>query len=172
MRGGRRGFTLLELLITVSIIFILASIVVPLSKTTVKRGKEMELRHHLRTMRQAIDRFKEDWDRDGARLIGVLCQENRLTCGDEEVVSPYGYPKSLEVLLKVELSGEKASIRGTTIKRYLRRIPVDPITKSTDWGLRCYADDPDSSYGCGDDVFDVYTTSERTALNGTSYRDW
>jgi general secretion pathway protein G len=169
-RNNQKGVTLLELLITIAIIFILASIATPISRVAVKRGKEIELRQHLRIMREAIDQFKKDWDREGDRLIGLTCQKNQLTC--KEVSSIYGYPKTLETLLEVKLTGAEATVRGITIKRYLRRIPVDPITQSNEWGLRCYADDPDVNNWCGDDVFDVYTKSPLTALDGTQYRDW
>jgi general secretion pathway protein G len=170
MRNNRKGVTLLELLITLAIIFILASIVTPISRVTIKRGKEIELRHHLRIMREAIDQFKKDWDREADRLIGLACQKNQTTC--KEISSVYGYPKTLETLLEVELSGAEATIKGTTKKRYLRRIPMDPITRSNEWGLRCYTDEPDKDSWCGDDVFDMYSKSAGTALDGTKYRDW
>ncbi len=170
MRNNQKGVTLLELLITLAIIFILASIVTPISRMTIKRGKEIELRHHLRVMREAVDQFKKDWDREGDRLIGLTCQKNQLTCKD--ISSIYGYPKTLETLLEVELSGAEATIKGMTKKRYLRRIPTDPMTKSSEWGLRCYTDEPDVDNWCGDDVFDVYSKSTGTALDGTKHRDW
>ncbi len=170
MKSDRKGVTLLELLITLSIILILASIVTPLSRVTVKRGKEIELRHHLRLMRDAIDRFNLDWDREGDRLVGLLCQKNQITC--KEVTSIYGYPTTLDTLLGIELTGQEATIRGTTIKRYLRRIPVDPMTNSNEWGMRCYADDPDVTSWCGEDVYDVYSVGTGTALDGTSYSEW
>lgn len=172
MKDRGKGFTFLELLITLVIIFLLASIVTPLSRVAVKRGKEIELRHHLRILRQAIDQFKEDWDRDGSRLIGLLCQKNQLTCKDEGVVSLHGYPKDLETLLEVELSSLEAEVRGAPLKRYLRRIPKDPMTESGEWGLRCYVDDPDTDSWCGEDVFDVFSQSEAKALDGTTYREW
>lgn len=170
MREKRKGVTLLELLITIAIIFILASIVTPLSRVTVKRGKELELRQHLRLMREAIDLFKKDWDREGDRLIGQVCQKNQLTC--KEVSSIYGYPKSLETLLEVDLSGLEATVKGTTKRRYLRRIPVDPLTHSSEWGLRCYKDEPDVESWCGEDVYDVNSKSQETALDGTQYSEW
>ncbi len=170
MRNNQKGVTLLELLITLAIIFILASIATPISRVTIKRGKEIELRHHLRIMRDAIDQFKKDWDREGDKLNGPLCLNNKTTC--KEVSGVYGYPKTLETLLEVELSGEVATIKGITKKRYLRRIPTDPMAKSNEWGLRCYTDEPDADNWCGDDVFDVYSKSTGTALDGTKYRDW
>lgn len=157
-------------MVTLAIIFVLASIALPLSKMNVKRGRELELRQQLRTMRQAIDLFHRDWNRVGPMLIGDLCKENQLTC--KEVSSDFGYPVSLETLLEVKLTGEKATAGGLDIRRYLRRIPVDPMTQTAEWGLRCYRDDPDISSWCGDDVFDVYTTSEETAVDGTTYRSW
>lgn len=171
VRGdSRRGVTFLELLATMAILLVLVSVAMPLSKITVKRAKEIELRQALREMRTAIDRFHDDWNRDGDRLIGALCLNNRLTC--TEVSSPNGYPVSLETLLRVELSGEAATIRGQTIKRYLRKIPADPITGSDEWLMRCYEDDADQSQWCGDDVFDVHSTSEKVGLDGVSYREW
>ncbi len=162
--------TLLELMVTLAIIFVLASIALPLSKMNVKRGREVELRQQLRMMRQAIDAFHRDWHRVGPQLLGDLCKENQLTC--KEVSSDFGYPVSLEALLEVKLSGEKATVSDLDVRRYLRKVPVDPMTQSSEWGLRCYRDDPDSSSWCGDDVFDVYTSSEETALDGTPYQDW
>ena len=170
MKEKRTGVTLLELLITIAIIFILASIVTPLSRVTVKRGKELELRQHLRQMREAIDQFKKDWDREGDRLIGQVCQKNQLTC--KEVSSIYGYPKTLETLLEMDLTGQEATVKGTTKRRYLRRIAGDPLTQSSEWGLRCYKDEPDVENWCGDDVYDVYSKSPETALDGTKYREW
>lgn len=165
-----RGVTLLELLITIVILGILASVVMPLSRMTVKRTKEMELRQALRTVRQAVDEFKKDWDREGESLKGPLCTKNQLTC--KEASSVNGYPKSLETLLMVALSGEQATVSGKNVKRYLRKVPQDPLTGSTDWGLRCYQDEPDAEMWCGEDVYDVFTTSEETAIDGTPYREW
>jgi general secretion pathway protein G len=172
--GGQAegGVTLLELLITIAIIFILAAIALPITKITSKRTKEIELRQNLRVIRTAVDQFKKDWDRNGAQLIGVECIKNKLTCMDDSINSPNGYPKTLETLLKVELSGQEATVKNTKIKRYLRRIPLDPMTNSQDWGLRCYTDDPDSDNWCGNDVYDVYTKSDGAATDGTKYRDW
>jgi general secretion pathway protein G len=166
------GVTLLELLITIAIIFILAAIAMPITKLTSKRAKEIELRQNLRVIRSAIDQFKKDWDRDNALLIGVLCVKNKLTCLDEKVNSPYGYPITLETLIGVELSGAEATVKEKKVKRYLRHIPVDPMTNSLNWGLRCYADEPDSDKWCGDNVYDAYTKSDALAADGTKYKDW
>ena len=164
------GFTLLEILVTLVIIMILASVAVPFAKMASKRTSEIELRQQLRKVRATIDTFKLDWNRDGSILLGPLCVKNKLAC--QEVTSRYGYPKSLEVLLKIELSGAEAEVRDTTIRRYLRRIPTDPMTGTTEWALRCYSDEPDTSSWCGDDIYDLSTLSEDVALDGTNYRDW
>jgi general secretion pathway protein G len=149
---------------------ILASVALPLSRVSTKRAHEIELRQHLRIMRAAIDTFKIEWNRDGEVLIGPVCVKNKLSCKD--VTSMYGYPKSLEMLLGVKLTGEEATVRGTTIRRYLRSLPLDPMTGQANWQFRCYKDSPKASSWCGDDVYDVMTVSEETALDGTKYRDW
>lgn len=153
----QRGVTLLELLVTIVIIFILASVAQPMVKVTWKRTKEMELRRNLRIIREAIDQFKQDWD---AKRISHL--ESGIA--NEET----GYPKNLDVLVK------GAPVAGPNDKkmRYLRRIPSDPIANSVEWGLRCYKDEADLNNWCGDDVYDIYTKGEGTALDGTKYRDW
>jgi general secretion pathway protein G len=164
------GVTLLELVVTLAIITVLASIALPLAKMNAKRTRELDLRQQLRIVRQAIDQFHIDWNRAGPMLIGDLCKDNQLAC--KEVSGDFGYPVSLDVLLEVKLSGEKATVSGVDVRRYLRTIPIDPMTKSTEWGLRCYRDDPDANSWCGDDIFDLYTTSDEMALDGTDYRDW
>ncbi len=169
--NNKDGVTLIELLITLVIIFILASIALPLTKVSAQRAKELELRQALRTMRTAIDNFRDDWARDQNILLGPLCVKNQTSCKESTGIT--GYPKTLETLLAIELSGAEAVIEEVNpIRRYLRRIPLDPVTNSTDWGLRCYQDDPNTESWCGEDVFDVYTTSTKTAIDGTSYRDW
>ena len=164
------GVTLLELLVTLTIVMILASVALPLNRVSTKRSHEIELRQHLRIMRAAIDTFKVEWNRDGDMLIGSLCVKNKLSCKD--VTSIYGYPKSLDKLLGVKLTSEEATVRGTTIRRYLRNLPLDPMTGEANWQLRCYKDAPNTSSWCGDDVYDVMTVSQETALDGTKYREW
>jgi general secretion pathway protein G len=164
------GVTLLELLVTLTIVMVLASVALPLSRVSTKRTHEVELRQYLRNMRAAIDTFKMEWNRDGDVLLGPLCVKNKLSCKD--VSSRYGYPKALEMLLGVKLTSEEATVRGTAIRRYLRSLPLDPVTGKADWRFRCYKDAPDATSWCGEDVYDVMTTSEDTALDGTKYRDW
>jgi len=170
-RPAQRGVTLIELLVTLVIMFILASVALPIAKVSVKRSQELELRHTLRTVRTAIDTFQQDWARDGTVRTGKLCVENVTSCQESTGVT--GYPKTLDTLLKVELTGEKAQLgEQSDIKRYLRTIPIDPMTETTKWGLRCYQDEPDESRWCGEDVFDIYTTSDKKAIDGTPYREW
>ncbi|MFQ5455600.1 MAG: type II secretion system protein [Nitrospirota bacterium] len=156
-RRTENGFTLIELLITIAIMFILTSVAMPITRVTIKRAREIELRRDLRMIRDAIDQFKKDWDeRKISHLESGIANEDT------------GYPKELEILVEDVPTGD---VKGS-IKKYLRRIPVDPMTNSTEWGLRCYRDEPDSSIWCGEDVYDVYTTSEKTALDGTQYNEW
>ncbi len=151
-RAGHRGFSLIELIVTVTIIAILAGLAVPLARNSIRRQNEVELRRGLREMRVAIDRYKEAAD------LGLI----EVTLGTE------GYPENLEVL--VEGVDQIGAVDRQL--RFLRRIPVDPMTNSTDWGLRSYQDDPDSTSWGGDNVFDVYTKSRGEAMDGTQYRDW
>lgn len=164
------GVTLLELLVTLTIVMVLASVALPLTRMSAKRSHEIELRQHLRIMRAAIDTFKLEWNRDGDALIGPLCLKNKLSCKD--ISSIYGYPKSLDKLLGVKLTSEEATVRGTAIRRYLRALPVDPITGKAEWQFRCYKDAPNATSWCGEDVYDVMTMSQEMALDGTKYRDW
>ncbi len=164
------GVTLLELLVTLTILTILASVALPFTKVSTKRTKEIELRQNLRVIRAAIDAFHLEWARDGDTLMGPACVKNRLSCKD--VTGPYGYPKSLDALLGVKLTGEQATVRGTTIRRYLRSIPLDPMTGAADWRLRCYRDPTSVKDWCGEDIYDVTTQSQELALDGTKYRDW
>jgi general secretion pathway protein G len=164
------GVTLLELLITITIIMIVASVAMPISKMVSKRTREIELRQDLRTIRAAIDLFKLEWNREGEFFLGTLCTKNKLTC--KEVTGVSGYPKSLDVLLKVELTGDQATVKGATHRRYLRKVPVDPMTNKADWKLRCYADAADASAWCGEDIYDLSSVSPDVALDGSKYQDW
>lgn len=169
--GNHCGLTLMELLITMSIIAVLASVVMPLSKYTGKRTQELELRQKLREMRSAIDEFRRDWARDGDLLLGPLCVKDTMVC--KEITGVTGYPKTLGTLLSVQLGSAEATIRETkAVRRYLRRIPIDPITGTNEWRFRCYQDAADVFSWCKDDVFDVYSKSSDQALDHTYYRDW
>lgn len=156
---GHKGFTLIEVLITVTILAILASAVMPLSKMSVKRAKETELREDLRTMRKAIDEYKRAWD------------EGRIKKNADES----GYPPDLKTL--VDGVEDAASPQSGKKIRFLRRIPRDPMNPETSaashetWGLRSYQSDPEDPKE-GDDVFDVYSRSDDTAIDGTLYKTW
>jgi general secretion pathway protein G len=145
----QHGFTLIELIVATAIIVILTGLAIPLAKVTVQRERERELRYDLWTMRNAIDRYKDAADR-GAFQIKV---------GSE------GYPPDLETLVKgVDVQGKKL--------RFLRKIPIDPMTGKEEWGMRSMQDDPTSDSWGEQNVFDVYTKSQATAIDGTKYKDW
>jgi len=148
-RGRERGLTLVELVVTVAILAILATAAAPMLVVSVKRDRERVLRRDLWEMRDAIDRYKDAADR-GAFQIKV---------------DSNGYPPDLETLVDgIDIQAKKV--------RFLRRIPVDPMTGKAEWGYRSMQDDPKSdSYG-GQSVFDVYSKSQGTALDGTKYSDW
>ncbi len=155
MRGKRlsqAGMTLLELIIACSILLILSSAALPMARYTIKRQKETELRRSLREIRDAIDRYKDLADRN---LI-------RIEVGSE------GYPPDLETLVK----GVQLGAGNERRVRFLRRVPKDPMTGRDDWSLRAIQDDPDSRSWGGKNVFDVYSKSQGTALDGTRYSDW
>lgn len=146
-----KGFTLIELLVTVAILALLASVALPLAEVTVQRNKEQELRHTLREIREAIDAYKRASD------------DGRI----ERNADASGYPPTLAAL--VEGVKDQRKTDGTKLY-FLRRVPPDPMT-GEDWGLRSYAspaDDPQP----GDDVYDVYSRSDETGLNGIAYREW
>jgi general secretion pathway protein G len=150
------GYTFVELVVVGTLLMILASAILPLARVTIQREREVELHRALREMRLAIDKFKDAADQG---LIG----------GTDLKAGAEGYPPSLEVLVEGVSVVNDAS--GRKLK-FLRRIPIDPMTKSTDWGLRSYQDDADSTSWGGQSVYDVYTKSEGTALDGTKYKDW
>jgi general secretion pathway protein G len=153
-RGTRtkkqHGFTLIELVVAASIVSVLSLMAVPLARLTIQREKERDLRRALWQMRDAIDHYKDDADRDYFQIK----------------VDSVGYPPDLETLVK------GVEIRGGIKYRYLRSIPIDPMTNSKEWGLRSNQDDTDSTSWGGQAVFDVYTKSEGTALDGSKYKDW
>lgn len=150
------GYSFIELLVVVSILFVLASAAMPLAQVASQRQRETDLRRTLREMRTAIDKFKDAVDQG-------LIPSTELTPGSE------GYPKSLDVLVDGVSAAGDAS--GRKLK-YLRRIPNDPMTGGRAWGLRAYQDKPDSTSWGGQNVFDVFSKSEATGLDGTKYRDW
>lgn len=150
--GAQPGMTLLELIVACSILLILASAALPMARVTVKRQREAELRRALREMRSAIDRYKDAADRN---LFQV-------ELGSE------GFPPDLETLVK----GVRIGAGGDRRIRFLRKIPIDPMTGRTEWGLRAIQDDPDSTSWGGKNVFDVYSRSIGIALDGTKYSDW
>jgi len=146
------GVTLIELLVVMVIVSILAAGVMPLSQMSVRRAKEIRLRENLRTIRKALDEYK------------ALSDEGKIP---SQAFSS-GYPKNLAVLVNgVDLLGP---VRFK--KKFLRRIPKDPMTEDGEWGLRSYFDESESNTWGGEDVYDVYTTSDKQALDGSYYRDW
>ena len=156
MSRREQGYTLVELIVVATILFILASAVMPLAQVTSQRQHEAELRRDLREMRTALDAFRNAVD------------QGRIPTTELEPTSE-GYPKNLEILVEGISAANDAS--GRKIK-FLRRIPIDPMTSSTEWGLRSYQDSPTSTTWGRQNVFDVYTKSEAKALDGTKYNDW
>jgi len=151
-----RGYTFIELIVVSAMVAVLAAAIMPLTKVTIQRAREAELRRALREMRTAIDKFKDAADQG---QIGSL----DLKAGAEN------YPPDLDTLVEGVTAANDAT--GRKLK-FLRRVPIDPMTRGTEWGLRSYQDDPKSTRWGGQDVFDVHTTSDGTALDGTKYKDW
>ena len=152
----REGYTFVEILVVAVIVLILASAALPLGKVTVQRQKEVELRRALREMRTAIDRYKDAAD---------LQQIANFDLEPDDM----GYPPDLDTLVEgVTRAGDATN----TKLRFLRRIPVDPMTGEPEWGMRSYQDRPDSSTWGGQNVFDVYSKASGTALDGTEYSEW
>lgn len=155
----KKGFTLVEMLVTLTIVSILALAILPLAKTAVKREREITLKRNLRMMREAIDAYKKLADEKAFEF-------------DEDTE---GYPPDLETLVegieaKVEANENNEEV--TKVIKFMRRIPKDPMTNSYDWGLRSYQDDPDSDIWGGENIYDVFTKSPGTALDGTKYKEW
>jgi len=155
--GSCQGLTLLELVLAIAILAILASAVLPMAEVAVRRSKELDLKRNLREIRTAIDAYKVDFDR--------AVQDKKIIASIDET----GYPPDLETLVE----GTDWSGLYPYKRRYLRKIPKDPFDEYGEgWALRAYRDEPDStSYG-GEDVYDVYSTSSRTAIDGTLYSTW
>ena len=141
--------TLVELITAITILLILVGMAVPLTRLNIKRERERELRRDLWEMRDSIDRYKDAADRAAFQIK----------------VGTEGYPPDLETLVKgVDVGGKKI--------RFLRKVPIDPMTGKAEWGMRSMQDDPDSDSWGGQNVFDVFTKSQDTALDGTKYKDW
>lgn len=144
-----RGFTLIELIVATAILLILSTLAVPLVRVTIKREKERELRRDLWAMRDAIDRYKDA--ADAGKFQTKVGSEN--------------YPPDLDTLVKgVDVGGKKL--------KFLRKVPIDPMTNNTEWGMHSMQDDPESDSWGEQNVFDVFTKSQDTALDGTKYKDW
>lgn len=162
MMHNERGLTLIELVVTMVILGILGSLVLPAERLTAQRTKELQLSNNLRLIRDALDAYKKDYDK-AVEQKKVFVTINK---------AAYGYPETLKTLVE----GSDFNGLFTYKKKYLRRIPSDPFHPEPDdekkWGLRSYADEPDSSSWGGEDVFDVYSLSDGTAINGTKYKDW
>jgi general secretion pathway protein G len=154
MRGAnQRGMTLVELIVSFTILALLTTMAVPLARYKVRRDRERELRYALREMRTAIDKYKD------------MADQQQL--GPQDLESE-GYPPTLDVLVE----GAKAAGAVDKKIRFLRRVPKDPFTNSYEWGLRSTRDDPKATSWGGQNVFDVYTKSMEKAADGTAYSDW
>lgn len=153
------GFTLLEIIIVITILSVLTAAAIPMVRNTVKRERESELRFALRQLRQAIDRYKLYHDQSLGAAIPI---EWRTTTG---------YPKELELLVEGFVPANVVGLSENRV-RFLRRIPIDPMTGTTEWGMRSFKDKFDATSWGGEDVFDVYSKSDGEALNGTKYKDW
>jgi general secretion pathway protein G len=145
------------MIIAMAILAVLASVIIPMAEVTATRAKELELRRSLRQIRTAIDDYNADFDK-------AVAEKKIITSIDES-----GYPETLEELLEGNDWGGLYPYK----RKYLRRLPKDPFDKYDEgWGLRSYEDDPDSTFYSGDDIYDVYSQSDRIALDGTPYNTW
>ena len=152
---GAEGFTYLELIATATILMILASAILPTAKVMRVRNKEIELRRELRSLRGAIDAYK------------LAVDQGRIGGSDVKLGSE-GYPPTLEKLVE----GVSQVGKIDTKLKFLRRVPVDPMTGKAEWNMRCYQDDADDTSWCGENVYDVMSTSQGTALDGSKYSEW
>lgn len=152
---NERGFTYLELIATATILMILASAILPTAKVMRTRNKEIELRRELRTLRTAIDRYK-------------LAVDQGKIGGTNVKLGSEGYPPDLETLV----DGVNQVGKLDSKLKFLRRIPIDPMTGKAEWRMRCYQDDADDESWCGDNVYDVQSMSGGTALDGSKYNEW
>ena len=152
-RKNQRGLTLVELIVAFTILLILSSMAVPLARARVRMERERELRYCLREMQNAIDKYKDYCDAGyfGPPKLGTNC-----------------YPETLEILVE----GQKLNTPDGKKVKFLRKVPKDPFTGSTEWGMRSDQDDPKSTTWGGQNVFDVFTKSEGTALDGSKYKEW
>ncbi len=152
-RRNQRGLTLVELIVAFTIMMLLSAMAVPLARYKVRRDRERELRYALREIRTAIDKYKDYAD---AQKLGPQKMDTE------------GYPEDLKAL------AEGVKLAGAADKkiRFLRRVPRDPMTNSTEWGKRSYQDDPKSTAWGGQNVFDIYTKSTEKAADGTPYSEW
>jgi general secretion pathway protein G len=156
LRRSSSGFTFIELVITTGVLMVLASAAIPLARVSIRRQQEAELHRELRLMRAAIDRFK-----DAADAGQIAATQLQFGCEN--------YPASLQMLVDGVPRANDASGR---VIHFLRSVPIDPIMKTTDWGLRAYGDPPDTTTWSGSCVYDVYTKADGKGLDGTKYRDW
>ena len=156
-RVAQRGLTLVELVAVSAILLVLASITLPVANTVRKRQKELELRRSLREIREGLDRFQFDVQ----RFPGI--RTNLLSVSNEE-----GYPEELDWLVEGVDTGQQVDIK----LKYLRRLPVDPITGQREWGTRSSRDRPDALFTDGINIFDVYSKSDKVGLNGVPYSQW
>lgn len=154
MRARQRGLTLIELIVAFTILMMLSGMAVPMARYKVRREKERELRYALREIRGAIDKYKD------------MSDQKKL--GNQEKLDTHGYPETLEILVE----GVKAQGQVEGKIRFLRRIPKDPFTNSTDWGKRSVQDDPKSTAWGGQNLFDVFSKTTEKAPDGTPYSDW
>lgn len=152
---SQAGFTYLELIATATILMILASAILPTAKVMRTRNKEIELRRELRTLRNAIDRYK-------------LAVDQGKIGGSDVKLGSEGYPPELETLVE----GVSQVGRLDFKLKFLRRVPIDPMTGKAEWAMRCYQDDADDESWCGENVYDVHSTSTGTALDGSKYNEW